>query len=338
MTHIDIGICAYNEAGGIADMLRDCLRQTLFADPAVTVRLVVLANGCKDDTAAVARAALAGSGIDFAVLDYAQGGKSRTLNRFVHEVSRAEADYLLFCDADIALPDPTTFARLLARIAGDARLAAVPSRPVKDLSLRTTGLSATEKMILAGGDGLGDWKHAICGQLYIARASVMRAFWLPIGLPVEDGFIRAMILTDNFSKDEDLTRIDGDDECYHVYESERTLGAVLTHQSRIVIGSAINTLVFTRLREEPAPARADLTRIAAQDENWLGTLIRDRLPKAPDGWVPVHFLVKRAAGFRDGGKASPGRLLKLGLGLGFDALVYAVAQLKMARGTGAGHW
>jgi len=335
MISIDIGVFAHNEADGIAAMLDDCLAQTIFTDAGLDLRLLVLANGCSDATADVSRSVLArhkGPGLE--VADLREGGKSRTWNRFVHELSRPGADYLLFLDADIAMPDPDTLARLLRFIVDREHVVASPSRPVKDLERTTRPLTPVEKLIAASAGGLDDWKTAICGQLYIARTSAMRTIWLPVGLPVEDGFIRAMILTENFSKDEDLRRIDADDGVWHVYESERTLSALIRHQVRIIIGSAINTLIFRRLEEEPKARRGALMAEAAKDDDWLGALIRKRLPSMPYGWVPFHYLVKRLNHF----SFAPRRAAVVLAGFGFDALVYCLAQIRMARGTGAHFW
>ena len=70
---IDIGIFAHNEAGGIAAMLGELARQDLFCAPGRSVRVHLLANGCSDDTVAVARAAgLHTSRIDGSPLIYNQ--------------------------------------------------------------------------------------------------------------------------------------------------------------------------------------------------------------------------------------------------------------------------
>ncbi len=340
MTTVDIGIFAHNEAGGIATMLEDFLAQTVFSDSGLDLRVLVLANGCSDATAEIARTVFSRHdrpGLE--VADLAQGGKSRTWNRFVHDLSRPQADYLLFCDADIALPDRETLARMLRFIAARKELVASPSRPVKNLERSAVPLSATEKLISASAGGLDDWKHAICGQLYIARAAAIRTIWLPVGLPVEDGFIRAMILTDIFRRPEDLARIDADDGAWHVYASESRLSALIRHQTRIVIGGAINTHIFRRMEEEPVERRAALMEEAARDERWLPDMLRRRLPRLPDGWVPFHYLVKRLSRLRNRDVLrSPRRIVLLLAGFGFDALVYGLAQIRMARGAGANFW
>ncbi len=328
---VDIGVFAHNEAEGIAAMVARLLAQDILLDPVFAVRVLVLANGCSDDTAAQARA----EGVE--VVDLPEGGKSRTWNRFVHGLARADADVLVFVDADIEFCDAGALRRLVQAMGAHW---VINSQPVKDIVARPEGLSAMDKIIAAAGGGLDDWKTAICGQLYAMPAGIARRFHLPIGLPVEDGFLRAMVLMDALTGPEDFSRIDGAEGVFHIYASERSVGALIRHQVRIVIGSAVNFAGFGALVAVPVGQRhAELTRAAAEP-GWLGCALRQTLPRWPFGFVPGHFLTKRlaraAASPRD--LLRPKRLLVTVLGFGFDLVVYSRAQWAMWRGTGVGHW
>jgi hypothetical protein len=323
MLRVDLGVFAHDEAAGIAAVVAGLKAQVLPAG--VDLRLLVLANGCKDDTAARARAAGA------EVADLAEGGKSRTWNRFVHDLSRPHADLLVFADADISLCEPDALARLIHGLAARPALWALNSQPVKDTALRGPR-TLVERLALKASGGLDDWKTAICGQLYAMPAARARRFRLPIGLPVEDGFLRALILTEGMTAPEDFSRIDGLEGLRHIYASESTLRALILHQERIVIGSAINAAIFAHLRALPEEARApELFRLAAE-ERALSELLRNTLPRVPYGFVPFHFLVKRLV------RARLAKLPVAVLGFGFDVIVYVRAQIRMARGTGAGFW
>ena len=61
-------------------------------------------------------------------------------------------------------------------------------------------------------------------------------------------------------------------------------------------------------------------------------MLRAGLPRLPHGYVPFHFLFKRLS------RARLSRLPVALMGFGFDAIVYLRAQIRMARGTGAGFW
>jgi len=247
---------------------------------------------------------------------------------------------LIFVDADIEFTAPDCLKRLALGLVARPELWVLNSQPVKDIVARPVGLSRMDKIIAAAGGGLDDWKTAICGQLYAMPAARARRFHLPIGLPVEDGFLRAMVLTDALTGPEDFGRIDGLDGLSHLYASERRIAALVRHQTRIVIGSAINFAAFEALRSLPGPERrAELTRAAA-DEGWLVRAIRARLPGWPFGFVPLHFLTKRLARLASHPRdfLRPKRVFLAVMGFGFDAIVYVLAQYRMARGTGAGHW
>jgi glycosyltransferase involved in cell wall biosynthesis len=328
---VDIGVFAHNEAAGIGAMVAGLLAQDVTG---LDARILVLANGCHDNTAARARTAGA------EVAELAEGGKSRTWNRFVHDLSRADADVLIFADADIEFTAPDSLRRLALGLADRPALWVLNSQPVKDIAARREGLSALDKIIAAAGGGLDEWKTAICGQLYAMPAGQARRFHLPVGLPVEDGFLRAMVLTDALVNPEDFSRIDGLEGLSHLYASERSISALIRHQTRIVIGSAINFAAFDALRALPSDRRGpELTRAAA-DDGWLPRAIHGHLPRLPFGYVPLHFLTKRLGRFltKPREMLRPKPVAVAFLGFGFDAIVYLLAQYRMARGTGAGFW
>lgn len=334
MLYVDFGVFAHNEAAGIAAMVARLAAQDVLATEGISARVLVLANGCKDATVARARAA-AVPGIE--VVELAKGGKSRTWNRFVHHLSRSEAQVLVFVDADIEFSDAGALRRLAQGLAARADLWVLNSQPVKDIVARPEGLSRIDRLIAAASGGLDDWQKSICGQLYAMPTEKARLFHLPIGLPVEDGFLRAMVLTDALTFGGDLGRIDGLEGAFHIYASERSIGALIRHQTRIVIGSAINAACFAGLRDLPAKARmAELGRAAGQ-EDWLPNLLRNRLPRLPFGYVPWHFLTKRLLRIGQG-RLTAKRILVTLIGFGFDLVVFLRAQIAMARGAGAGHW
>ncbi len=330
---VDLGLFANNEASGIVAMMQRLAAQDAFLTDGIDLQVHVLANGCTDDTAAQAQWA-APEG--FRVHDLPEAGKSQTWNRFVHGLSRRDAEILLFCDADISFPDAGCLARLIHGLDARPDLHVLNSQPVKDITLAPPR-GVIQNLIAASAGGLDDWHTAICGQLYAMPATAARHYILPIGLPVEDGFLRAMIATDRFTAPQDLSRIDGHEGVFHIYPSERTIPGLIRHQTRLVVGSAINAAIFRHLEAEGELRLARELSRAAADEAWLPGVLRLRLPRLPYIYVPFHFLFKRLT-------QAPARLLHpkrllLGIfGFGFDAIVYLNAQIRMARGTGSGHW
>lgn len=341
---IDLGIFAHDEAERIAGLLDAIVRQDIMATDSVDLRVLVLANGCSDDTAARAQGAAAALPPVLAgrvqVIDLPQPGKSRTAHRFIHDLSRGEADILCFMDADIRLPRPDVLRRMAEALMQRPELLVFNSRPVKDVMHDVQGGGAVGRLIAAGGGGLDDWRTAICGQLFMIRAATARRIGLPAGLPVEDGFIRAMVATDLLTVPEDLSRIDGDPEVFHIYESIRDAGTLVRHQTRIVIGSAVNDAIFARIRREAQdePAAHALLMAAAADDGWVTETLGASLPRRPYGYVPFHFLTKRLHRYRARRPRGVKPALVALAGLGLDAVVWARASLRMMRGAGAGYW
>ncbi|WP_439503616.1 glycosyltransferase [Methylophaga sp.] len=341
MLNIDIGVFAYNEENNIKQIIESILKQDLFSSDSYSVKLYILANGCNDNTVKIATS-LINEFRSFEIIELPIGGKSRTWNRFVHEISRKSSDQLIFCDSDIFFTKQTILKDLCEKLNNKLSLKAVSSRPVKDLTRMNHKLSFTDRLIASSADGLNNWQTSICGQLYALKTDTARSIYLPIGLPVEDGYVRAMIVTDDMTSSENLSKISGDEDIYHLYKSERTIKNLINHQSRIVIGSAINYIVFEELRQKKFTKKEmiEFTKSISENENWLEELIKLKLPSKKYGWVPWHFLTKRFNYVI----LSPRRLLKpkkiilLILGVGFDLIVFIKAQYKMARGIGAGHW
>lgn len=341
---LDIAVFAHNEADQIAGLIADLGKQDIFACENIDAHVLILANGCSDATAALAEQAVTalppGVADRFSVLDLAQGGKSRTGHRFIHDLSRRDAGLLGFMDADIELPRQDTLRRMADGLAAQPGLLVFTSRPVKDVVHHQLKTGLTGRLIAAGGDGLTDWRKSICGQLFMVRAPQVRRIGLPAGLPVEDGFFRAMLLTDLLSVPEDTTRIDGDAEVFHVYQSIRNLPELIRHQTRIVLGSAVNAALYRKIRRD-APtedAAHALLMDAAGDEAWLSQTLEEELPRKPYGYVPGEFLTKRWRRFRSRTRVRPGNILLLLAGLSFDAIIWLNATYKMRRGTGAGYW
>ena len=340
-TLIDIGIFAHNEAACISGLINQIKSQDIFTDPRFDLRVMVIANGCTDDTAKRAQAA-AGDQPGITVHNLDQGGKSRSMNRFIHHLARPDCTLVGFMDADIHLTDNSLLRRMAQAMIDRPELHVHVSKPVKDIELGLAPAGVVGRMIAMGGGGLTDFRTAICGQLFMLRGPVARGLRLPIGLPVEDGFIRAMVLTDHLTRPEDLGRIDGDDSIFHVYESIQTIPELLRHQTRIVVGSAVNTALFTKIRREAhsLPQAQALLDHGTQDATWLANVLRHELPHRPYGWVPFAFLLHRV---NDGKwrrilRRGPKGIIITAAGLTLDGIVYLRATWRMMTGGAAGHW
>lgn len=340
----DIGVFAHNEESNIALLLADLAKQSVFFDSRFSVRVVVLANGCSDNTCRVANDASGNfsNPRSAVVYDLKEGGKSRTWNKFVHNLSNVDAESLIFMDADIRLPNEDTISDLLLFLQQRTDIKAASSLPVKDIDFRPERLKLVEKLISSGSQVTGpSSKTSICGQLYVMRSVAARSIRLPIGLPVEDGFVRHALITELFSRPINTSVIDQPDHVFHVYSSERRISSLLTHQTRIVIGSAINAALFAHFvsMSRRGDHRVVLSELeeSSCSSTWLPDKIRTLLPTR-EGWVPLLFLYGRTHAFYETRPHTARQNLMAVLAFGFDLVVYAAAQIKMARGAGAGYW
>lgn len=341
MLNVDIGVFAHNESNNIINIISTLKKQNIFNNQEFSIRVFLLANGCTDNTVSLARQELEQdqSSDVFHIYDLSASGKSRTWNHFVHNLCRQNVDHIIFCDSDIEIPNSNTLKGLLQMLEHDRMLSGVTSKPIKDITYRPQDLSMLDKIISGAAGTLNDWKRSICGQLYVLKSEVAKKIFLPIGLPVEDGFIRAMVLTENLSQHENIYKLDGDEKFFHIYKSERKVSELIKHQTRIVIGSSINAAVFSYLRDNPLSIQDEL-RKSIRDEYWLPKVIKSKLPTFRYGWVHHSFLFKRLSrSFLNLQQLlKPRNAIVLIIGFTFDLIVYIRAQVKMAGGVGAGHW
>ena len=339
---VDIGVFAHNEENNICRIIEELAKQNKIFSNKYSVRIFILANGCTDNTVKNASELISSDASyeSFEIINIEQGGKSRTWNKFVHNISRHNATHLIFCDSDIWFTKANILLELCEKLSNDPKLSVVTSKPVKDLQLKSGKLSRLEKLILSSGGSLTNWKKSICGQLYVTRASIAKSMYLPIGLPVEDGFVRAMIATKRLTQIEDLSQFDGDDEYFHIYSSEKSITKLIEHQVRIVIGSSINASIYSYIRKQDPLERNLLIQKMAEDEGILKKILMDSFPNWKYGWVPWSFLFKRINySLRNPNKLFSFRaIFVLFSGFCFDLIVYLIAQYRMAKGKGIGYW
>jgi glycosyltransferase involved in cell wall biosynthesis len=341
---VEIGVFAHNEANSIRQLLEDLANQTAFVDSNLDLLVTVLANGCSDDTVDVAQDAISALSPEksgkFRVVDLKQAGKSRTWNAFVHDIARPDVQIYVMVDGDIRLPESSALGGLISGLIKRPELRVFTSRPVKDLEFSHEQLSVVERAIAAGGGGLADWRRSLCGQFYAIKGNAARRVWLPVGLPVEDGFLHAMVVTDFLTDVNAEQRIDGDESVWHLYGSIRTIPELISHQVRIVIGSAVNSALFRVIRRDTPNAEqaAQMLQKAASADDWLRVTLARELPRAPFAYVPFHFLYKRLLRYSQLERRGIKQFSTLIVGLGLDAVVYFLAQMKMAQGRAAGYW
>lgn len=344
MARLSIGILAHNEGKSIAVTLRSLFGQTAVRG-GHDCEIVVVPNGCKDDTAEVSRRTLeqlaAGLPVTWRVCELEQPGKSNAWNRFVHELSRRDAEYLVLMDADIRFLADDTIARMVQTLEGDGDAWVATDVPMKDVQVEPPRTPLAWLSARVTGRPPED---AICGQLYCGRAGVLREVWMPRGLPVEDGFLRAMMDTDHFTGVEGgaTRRIRVAPGAAHVYEAYVGARALLRHEVRLVIGTTINSFIFQKLWATCGAGRPAGPLIAQLNQDapgWLDELVLDKVRSG--GWwvVPPQLLWRRLERLRQlPPRKAVARLPVLAAATAVDLVVMVLANRQMRQGSAVGFW
>ena len=198
---IAIGIIAWNEEAAISAMLNSLFAQTIFAELAAQNRrcdIICIPNGCTDRTAAVARDIFERqqhehpfkSAFAARVVEIKKRGKINAWNRFVHELSPSEAQFLFLADADIVLSDPQTLWNMYRALDENSAAVVSTDSPIKDIALKPRR-TWMERISLAASRMTQSAPAQLTGQLYCIKASIARNIYLPADLPAcEDETLR----------------------------------------------------------------------------------------------------------------------------------------------------
>jgi glycosyltransferase involved in cell wall biosynthesis len=276
---VSIGMLARNEAPRIAHTLRSLLQQSVFAADGRTLpqtqwELVIVPNGCADATAEVARATLAQlapASISASVIEVPAAGKSSAWNRYIHEFSRKDADFIIMLDADIEFGHRDTIRNSLDELAANRCADVVVDRPVNSIVRKQTKTFLEKIRVKLAGSRF-DGPPGIAGSFYCARAHLLRAIWMPSGLAAEDGFLRDMVITNLFRSEVDFSRVVRAKDASHFYEATAGFAQTFKHELRIAIGTTLNCYLawdFLRFATDPQGPGA-------------GVLIKSRIEHDPD--------------------------------------------------------
>jgi glycosyltransferase involved in cell wall biosynthesis len=317
---ISIGILAYNEALSIEKNLLSLLKQDLFneTNPIQAgseegnqsklygdkiIEIVVVPNGCTDDTAAVAKKTLERlvnksnfSTLSWRVCEIEKAGKSNAWNLYVHQLSDPAANYLFLMDADIEFLEPHTLSNTIDTLQKNPDAWVCVDKPIKDVALKKKK-NLFEQLSALISTSPNNAEPEICGQLYCSRAKKLRKIWLPTDLPsAEDGFVRAMVLTKCFTAPEDFKRIVVAQAASHVFEAYTSINGLLRHEKWLVISSTINAFIYNYLwsnSNQEQDAGFLIKRNNEENPAWLNQLVKAAMLKK--GWwvIPHRFLFRR---------------------------------------------
>ena len=268
-------------------------------------------------------------------------GKANAWNEFVHRLSPPGAGLLVLMDADIGLGSADTISRLVGAL--DASPSAVVSvgKPVPIVPGGPNG-GVVSRVLARSARAIDPADVPLAGALYCARASDLRTFRIPTEIQVEDGFVRAMLLTRCFTQPEDRSRIVLAEGASHTFEVVGGLGALFRHERWIAAGSIVNMLLFRRFGGEARPGRSasDLMREwSNSDDRWLPRMVQAEARSRGLGLLPGHWWTRRFTRLR----AEPwsrklGKLPTATAAAVLDAAVFLSAIRDVRNGGGYRYW
>lgn len=293
---ISIGILAWNEEECIAATLRSLLDQTLIRGVTtggpVQVEVIVVPNGCTDTTAEQASLALRTGAenlppdrFTWRVEPVAQAGKVNAWNLFVHHFCRPDADLVFLMDADIRYDHRDTLSNMIAALNRHPDAAVAVDLPLKHVATKARK-SLLDRISLAVSGMTQSAPGQLTGQLYCARGPLLRRVHMPLGLIVEDGFLKQMLCTDLMRIPCDNNKVIRAPEASHVFEAYTSVKDVFLNQRRQQIGHAVYTYLRDYLRERIGEKDAGqiIAENNSRDPDWFRALIRDRVAQG-GAWV-----------------------------------------------------
>jgi len=296
---ISIGVLAHNEKLNIEKTLKSLFMQDVFER--FSTEVIVVANGCTDGTATLAKQSLLNNQALWSKLGSAQvveltmAGKTNAWNEFVHKLSARSAPILVLMDSDITLLNKNTISSLVTSLADNSEAAVCVDRPVKNIEIGTKR-TLFQRLLVGATPAIDEHNAPLCGQLYSIRSAEARQITLPRELPVEDGFLRALLLTHGFTRPNNARRIILDSSVAHRFESVGTLRELFKHERWIVSSSIISMLLYERFWRECAPDRSAMELIARwqkESADWLPRYIQTEVQKR--GWrlLPSYWWTRR---------------------------------------------
>lgn len=350
---ISIGVLAHNEASVIGETLASLLAQSIFAEDDRTVssvEVIVLPNGCTDATAGMAERALsaakpaASRPFAHSVISLDAADKGAAWNFFVHQASRGDADVLVLLDADIEFASANTVSDCLQILAEDSHVQVAVDTPLKHAVKEPDPNWRQRLSIYSSARAVSSAPAAICGQFYCGRSAALREIWMPAGLPVEDGYVLALVTTDGFRQQVDLSRVARAPSAAHYYHGEASLRGLIRHESRIIVGTAVNSyflwnfLQFSTPKDGP-PAGLVVRERLREDPTWFDQVVRSHIA-ARGAWVlPRGMLFRRFSPFQPRHLSDLPRQLVASLaGFALDAPAMLLANRVLKRGQGQHYW
>jgi glycosyltransferase involved in cell wall biosynthesis len=312
--NLSIGIIAFNEARIIVSFLNSLMQQSLFGDfiSDFNIEIIVVANGCVDDTATLANEALnrlvvhdLQGKVKWKIHEIEIPGKPNAWNSYVHDFSALEADYLILIDADIQFLNPQTLVSLVTTLQKEKDAWITVDNPVKDVFLKKNRNLSDQLLVLisslSGRSNLAEGNAWICGQLYCGRAELLREIWLPIGV-LDDSFIYKMIVSNGLISEDHYERVILAKEASYIFEAYINPFQLLNHEKFLIYGQTINNLFYEYFRNQKQLGLSAISRtvqdINSEDKQGLSHHIKFLIEEKGIWIIPKPILSRRFNGLK----------------------------------------
>ncbi|PHS29819.1 MAG: hypothetical protein COA95_11080 [Methylophaga sp.] len=346
---VSIGILAYNEENTIVSTIEQILLQDVFHMPACEIQIVVVANGCTDNTSIVAKKVLQSHKIRknfiFDTVNLEQAGKSNAWNEFIHAYSWQDADFVILVDADIEFGSNNVLKRLVESLSENINANVSIDLVKKDIEKKIKKGVISQLSLKLSDSKKSNIYKSIAGSLYCARGNVARGIYMPNGLPVEDGFFRAMIVTDNFTHLDDNSKIVIVDDVCHYFQAVLSPLSLYKHEKRLIIGIVVNAIIYAHLWSEVKKQSLDAGEIVKNlnelDRDWLINLIDQYKNKYGFWLTPRSIMTKHINNVMKSDRSTIKKLLLLPISFVASSASTIIAldvNFFFRKNNGIGHW
>lgn len=353
--NISIGVLAYNESLSIRQTLVSLLQQSLLsqANSDVSIEIIVVPNGCTDDTATVARSTLEElvtptdyPHVCWQVCELTQAGKSNAWNTYVHQLSKPSAKYLFLMDADIEFLQSDTLSSMIDVLEKMPNAWVAVDKPIKNIALKQKRNLMEKLSVLASGlsekKNIEECSAWICGQLYCGRSETLHQIWLPTCLPGEDSFVYTMVVTDGLRSSADPNRVILAKAASHTFEAYTQVDRLLRHERWLIVLDTVNKLIYKYLEgmdDSQQHAGSLIKKLNEEDPDWLGECVQKMT--IVEGWwlIPPFILARRFQSLRYKSFGKVILLFPLSIcAFLIDLMLALQANFELHQGSDLGYW
>jgi glycosyltransferase involved in cell wall biosynthesis len=293
---ISIGIMLWNEESTIEMTLDSLFQQSIFRDnsPSIeSIEVVVLANGCTDQSIPNAKRgimknleSLKNSKVS-ARVEGLPKGRSPAWNKFVHELTAGDVDYIVFMDADISINNQNAIWSMVDGLARSEYHPVAGALGIKDIDL-----NSRKTLLQQVASSMTKMEHDarffyLCGGLYCGKSSFFRRFEFPDGFICgDDAFIANLAITNFMTTDYQFDRILHPADAKFVFEAYSTVSRLFKQNRRRMIGARVRTIIQDFVRANQIDRYPD-----------AGTVIRDACRKDPSWLINLTETTIAESGF-----------------------------------------